>query len=82
MAQTVGVIISETEPMVGSLLWIKPSTGELFEPSVGGWQEAQTDLKQLPAIVTLLNNGVTGSKTVGGHKFTFNHGVLVGFEVV
>jgi hypothetical protein len=39
-------------------------------------------LSDLPDIITLLNNGVTGQKTVGGYKFTFNHGVLTGFEQV
>ena len=37
-------------------------------------------LSELSDIITLLNNGVTGSKSVGGYSLTFNHGVLVNFE--
>jgi len=80
MGQTVGVVISESEPMVGSLAWFKPSTGQVFEPTSSGWQESNTSLKHLPDMVTLLASGITGTKTIGGYKFTFNHGVLVGFE--
>lgn len=36
----------------------------------------------LEDIVALLNQGITGSKTIGNYRFTFNHGVLVGFEEV
>lgn len=39
-------------------------------------------LDQLQDIITLLNKGITGSKTIGGYKFTFNHGILLGFEEV
>jgi len=39
-------------------------------------------LDQLPNIITLLNNGVTGSKTVGGFTITVNHGIITGFEEV
>ena len=39
-------------------------------------------LDQLPDIIALLSNGITGSKTIGGYKIIFNHGVLTGFEEV
>ena len=39
-------------------------------------------LDQLLDIITLLSSGITGSREFGGYKFTFNHGVLVGFEQV
>ena len=38
-------------------------------------------LNELQDIITLLNNGVTGTKSVGGFSLTFNHGVLINFEV-
>uniref|UniRef100_A0A6M3KML9 Uncharacterized protein n=1 Tax=viral metagenome TaxID=1070528 RepID=A0A6M3KML9_9ZZZZ len=38
------------------------------------------NLDQLADIVTLLNSGVTGTKTIAGHQVTFNHGVLVGYQ--
>ena len=74
-------------------LWIKPvETGlELYDYTDGTWvlrytvplsSHTHEGLDQLPDIVTLLNNGITGSKTVGGYKFTFNHGILTGFEAV
>lgn len=37
-------------------------------------------LDDLADIVTTLNNGVTGTKTLAGYTFTFNHGVLTNFE--
>lgn len=74
-------------------VWLKPTEGgiEVYEFDEGSWvleasipynTHSHEGLDQLPDIITLLEHGITGSKTIGGYKFTFNHGVLVGFEEV
>lgn len=88
---------SEPTTNVGKFTWLQilpDGTRKWYERTNGGWSLVKTEdapalsghthphLDDLADIVTLLNNGVTGSKTVGGYKFTFNHGVLIGFEQV
>lgn len=90
-----GMIVSESQPeMVNRYTWCKPLANgsvEYYELSDSGWNKVytlpapaaldhtHTGLDDLPDIITLLSNGITGSKTLGGYTFTFNHGVLVGF---
>ncbi len=78
-------------------LWLKPlpdGSLEYYNSSKEVWVKALTipasalanhthpDIDHVPDIVTLLGNGITGTKTIGNYKFTFNHGVLTGFEPV
>jgi len=72
-------------------IWLNPETGELhkfntqtgqFDIDIPVKSHSHEGLEHLLDIITLLNSGITGSKTVGGYKFTFNHGVLTGFEAV
>ena len=60
------------------LLWL----GVPEPDTIATTDHTHPHLDDLEDIVTLLNNGVTGSKTVGGYTLTFNHGVLTGFEAV
>lgn len=55
-------------------------TEVVIASSVG--EHEHDGLEHLPDIVALLSNGVTGTKTIGGYRLTFNHGVLTGFEQV
>lgn len=93
MARAIGIVISESAPETSNKdYWFKPSTQQWFEVSNGDWSQvadipdfaavdhSHSGLDDLPDIITLLNNGVTGTKTVGNYTLTFNHGVLVGFE--
>ncbi len=88
-------LLYKTDP--GKYLWMKPASDgsiEFYESTGTSWEKVSTipasaslnhsheGLNQLPDVITLLSDGVTGSKTIGGYKFTFNHGVLVGFEAV
>ncbi len=81
----------------GKYTWarfLSDGSTEYYKSSSGGWikvlslpapallNHSHEGLNQLPNIIALLSNGITGSKTIGSYKFTFNHGVLVGFEVV
>lgn len=73
--------------------WLKPTADglELYTYEDNNWvlkcrmsltDHSHENLEHLGDIVTLLNNGVTGTKTVGGYTLTFNHGVLTNFETV
>jgi hypothetical protein len=94
MARAIGIVISEDTPEVTNMdAWFKPSTQQWYEVVNGAWSvsadipeyapvaHTHDGLDELGDIVTLLGNGVTGTKTVGNYTLTFNHGVLVGFEV-
>jgi len=93
MGRAIGIVISESTPDIGNMdAWFRPSTQQWYEVIAGGWSLAadipdfslsthtHDGLDDLPDIVTLLSNGVTGQKTVGNYTLTFNHGVLVDFE--
>ena len=68
-----------TDPSLANALWLKPSTGVM---KVNGEEipVPEHTHEQLGSIVSLLSNGITGEKTIGNYKFTFNHGILTGFE--
>lgn len=92
-----GIFISETEPnVIGNTTWLRilPDSGrEWYEKVEGVWTLVRTEpapaiaghthdnLDHLADIVALLASGVSGTKTLGGHTLTFDHGVLTGFEV-
>lgn len=88
---------SEPTTSIGKFTWLQidqDGTRKWYERANGGWGIVKTESAPAPAehthpnldnladIVSLLASGITGSKTVGGYKFTFNHGVLTGFEQV
>ena len=89
-----GLIISESQPteIINRYSWLKPMPDgsiECSEPDDGGWTKiyiirlfghTHPEIDHVPDIVTLLDSGVTGQKTIGDYKFTFNRGVLTGFE--
>jgi len=93
-----GIFISDSEPEhAGKITWLKlleDGSKQWREKVDDDWELVKSEdapasanhthenLDQLADIVTLLSNGVTGSKTVGGYQLTFNHGVLTGFEQV
>lgn len=87
----VPIIIADTEPSIpvstGFLAsdwkWYNTSNGMWYDHN-GGWtmQGEEHSHSDLDDIVALLNNGVTGTKTIGAYTLTFNHGVLTGFEEV
>lgn len=63
--------------------WIQPSTGKLFVWTNGEWVETDitTDsIKLSGSISTDGQEGLTGSRTIGGHKLTFKNGILVGYQ--
>lgn len=67
---------------------------DYYIPSAGGFVKERSvpapalsdhthaGLSQLQNIITLLSSGITGSKTIGGYRFTFTNGLLTGFEPV
>ena len=76
----------------GDWLWLKPSTGELFERSGGEWALSTTlsladhshpthgDINFTGTISVDGQEGLTGSRTIEGHTLTFKNGILVGYE--
>lgn len=70
---------------------------EIFAPSSSGFTKVQ-DIPAPPSLADVssaivahaalpnahhpANVGITGSKTIGGFKFTFTNGLLTGFEPV
>lgn len=84
----VPVIMSDVEPTIPAnsgfdvtdWKWYNTTNHRWYDYE-GGWQRHGEELcSVLPDIVTLLGNGITGTKTIAGYTFTFNHGVLTGFE--
>lgn len=88
---------SEPTEEVGRLTWLQilaDGSRKWYVNTTGSWvlvkaesapafaEHTHPNLDTLADIVSLLASGVTGSKTVGGYKFTFNHGVLTDFEQV
>lgn len=86
---------SEPTTQIGKFTWLKISpdgSREWYEKTDGGWLLVKTEdapatvdhthpnLEYLGDIVTLLNSGLTGFRTIQGYTLTFNHGVLTGFE--
>jgi len=67
---------------VANLEWVTQEQLDALSSLYAAINHTHDGLDQLPDIITLLSNGITGSKIIGGYKFTFNHGVLVGFEPV
>uniref|UniRef100_A0A6M3JUX5 Uncharacterized protein n=1 Tax=viral metagenome TaxID=1070528 RepID=A0A6M3JUX5_9ZZZZ len=70
---------------------------EWYEPNDGGWVKvrtdpiplAQTDIDTAIAVHTSLPNahhpanaGITGSRTVGNFRLTFQNGLLTGFDPI
>ncbi len=75
MGSAVGIIISEVEPNKDNrYVWFKPSTGEWRELDGGEGTEWVVSHTQ-PV-------GITGTKELGGYRFTFTKGILTGFEPV
>lgn len=89
-----GIIVSESIPDTQNrYLWIRPlpdgseewytltdgDTWVLYR-SVSAKAEVAHTHSDLTDIVSLLSGGVSGTKVIGGYRFTFNHGVLTGFE--
>jgi hypothetical protein len=91
-----GIFVSDSQPdHPGKITWLKinpDGSKEWYEREEGEFSLVKSEsapvssdhthpnLDHLADIVNLLNGGITGSKTIGGYTFTFNHGVLVGFE--
>jgi len=69
----IAVQVSDDEPIADSPceLWIKESTGEIFVKSDTSW-----------GLLPVATVGLTGTRTVGGFKFTFTKGLLTGFAPV
>ena len=58
------------------LLWLGYPEAE----NVSSSDHTHEELDQLADIITLLNSGVTGTRTIGGYTITVNHGIITGFE--
>lgn len=86
---------SEPTTEIGKFTWLQilgDGSRKWYERSDGGWQVTKTEdapatvdhthegLSELPDIITLLNSGITGTRTIAGHQVTFNHGILVGYQ--
>ena len=83
MAQVCGLIISETEPTKdNNYAWFKPSVNKYYAMDTNGdWVETASITFSWNSLVDK-PVGLTGTRTVGGYRFTFTDGLLTGFQTV
>lgn len=83
---------SELNPAPRDWIWIKPSTGEIFENQDGSWVLRATlslgehshpehgDINFTGSVSADGDEGLTGERIVQGYTLTFKKGLLVGFQ--
>jgi len=82
-----------TNPDQPDALWIKPSTGQIYEYNevTGGWDACPIPSHDhlMSAITGLVDalagkadsfTGISGTRTIQGHTLTFTNGILTGYQ--